>query len=175
MPRALGLSTAKRLAFGGVVGELAAALGPNMPPARQAHAESQVIGLMADVLLDTSSHLIGGGSLSAQRLNDLEDWIEAHLGEPITLGRLCSVVGVGERSLQLAFSARRGMSPMRFVTEQRLQAAHRRLAASGGIPDVTSVAIELGFTHMGRFSMTYREAFGELPSRTRLRRQHKAR
>ncbi len=174
MPRALKLSMAQRRAFGGAVGELAAALDPNMPLARQAHAESQVVSLLADVLLDTSSHVVRQGRLSAQRLNDLEDWIDAHLGEPITIGRLCSVVGVGERSLQLAFSARRGMSPMRFVTEQRLQAAHRRLSASDGISDITRVAIELGFTHMGRFSMAYRDVFGELPSRTRLRSQRKA-
>jgi transcriptional regulator GlxA family with amidase domain len=51
--------------------------------------------------------------VSAQPLDHLEDWIDAHVGDAITLGRLCDVAQVGERSLQLAFQARRGMSPMR--------------------------------------------------------------
>jgi transcriptional regulator GlxA family with amidase domain len=76
------------------------------------------------------------------------------------------VARIGERSLQLAFQARHGMSPMRFVAERRLAAAHRRLTSADVANDVTSVATSLGFIHLGRFAQAYRAAYGETPSRT---------
>jgi transcriptional regulator GlxA family with amidase domain len=114
--------------------------------------------------------------VTGARLNDVEDWIEAHLTQPITLGRLCEVAGVGERALCKVFESRRGMPPMRFVTERRLAAAHARLVTVGEARDVTEVASELGFTHLGRFAIVYREVFGESPSETlrRCRRGHEA-
>jgi transcriptional regulator GlxA family with amidase domain len=33
---------------------------------------------------------------------------------------------------------------------------------------VTDVAIDLGFTHLSKFSKSYRERFGEMPSQTLL-------
>ena len=41
--------------------------------------------------------------VAIKRLEHLEDWIDAHVGEAITLGRLCEVAQIGERSLQLTF------------------------------------------------------------------------
>ena len=50
---------------------------------------------------------------------------------------------------------------MRFVTERRLAAARERLTRPGPRDDVTSVAVELGFGHVGRFAQLYRKTFGE--------------
>jgi len=55
---------------------------------------------------------------------------------------------------------------MRFVAERRLAAARGRLLRAGRRDDVTSVAVELGFGHVGRFAQLYRQAFGEAPSET---------
>lgn len=73
------------------------------------------------------------------------------------------------------FQSRRGMSPLRFVTERRLAAAQRSLSAATQRDDVTRVALGLGFNHAGRFSALYRQTFGELPSETlkrAFRRRH---
>jgi transcriptional regulator GlxA family with amidase domain len=58
------------------------------------------------------------------------------------------------------------MSPMRFVAQRRLAAAHHRLRAAGPADDVTGIATECGFSHMGRFAVGYRELYGESPSQT---------
>jgi AraC-like DNA-binding protein len=129
--------------------------------------ESRTLSALAAALTWSSAERIN--RVSVQRLKDLEDWIEMHLGEAITLGRLCEVAQVGERSLQLAFQARRGMSPMRFVHDRRLAAAQRRLSRAKVGEDVTAVATSLGFTHLGRFSSAYRATFGESPSRALVR------
>ena len=94
------------------------------------------------------------------------EWIEAHLGDPVTLGSLCRVAGVGDRSLQMTFASLRGVSPMRYVNERRLAAARRLLARAEADSDVTDVATAVGFTHLGRFATFYRQAYGESPSQT---------
>ena len=107
-------------------------------------------------------------AIDASRLASVEAWIDAHLEEPITLGRLCEIAGVGERALQKAFEPRRGMSPMRFVVERRLAAVRRLLESAGPGDGVTDVAIRLGF-HFRRFAGLYSELFGETPSQTLVR------
>ena len=97
--------------------------------ATQPGAHPQQLKLAEARLLAETAQLIPHGpvrqrsdNLSKQRVLDLEGWIDAHLGEPITLGDLCRIAGVGERCLQRDFEHRRGMSPMRFVAERRLAA-----------------------------------------------------
>jgi AraC-like DNA-binding protein len=63
---------------------------------------------------------------------------------------------------------------MRFVCERRLAAAHRRISNAESGDSITAIATSLGFTHLGRFSLAFRETFGESPSQTWLRRQGNA-
>lgn len=138
---------------------------PGAGPEELAHADARMVTAVAEVLLDQAA-VSRADTIAASRLARLEDWIDAHLEQPFTVGQLCEVAGVGERSLQKAFESRRGMSPMRFVAERRLAQARRRLESGARRQDVTRVALGLGFHHMGRFAKDYREAFGEAPSRT---------
>jgi transcriptional regulator GlxA family with amidase domain len=149
--------------------ELAQATTPLSSFGQAQRAEAHLVAAVADLLLRETA-IVRGQSITHRRLLDVEHWIDAHLAEPITIGRLCQVAGVGERCLQKGFEARRGMSPMRFVVERRLAMARRFLTQPGIGPDVTSVALGLGFGHVGRFSRLYREAFGERPSQSRTRR-----
>jgi AraC-like DNA-binding protein len=161
-------------ALGDAISALVRAHDSQVSPADRKHMESRVIAVIADVLLQRTDRT-WAGRLTLQRIADLEAWIDAHLAEPITMGRLCEVAQVGERSVQLAFRARRGMSPMRFVCERRLAAAHRRILDAAADDAITGIATGLGFTHLGRFSLAYRELFGESPSQTRRRNQQQRR
>jgi AraC-like DNA-binding protein len=136
-------------------------------------ADPQQLALAEARLLAEASQLVPDGpasqppaDVSEQRVRNLEGWIEANLAEPITLGTLCRVAGVGARCLQRAFEQRRGVSPMRFVAERRLAATHRALVRAGPGASVTGIALANGFDHVGRFAKLYREVIGELPSRT---------
>jgi transcriptional regulator GlxA family with amidase domain len=40
------------------------------------------------------------------------------------------------------------------------------LQSAGRFDDVTSIAWSVGFTHLGRFALAYRQAYGESPSQT---------
>lgn len=165
IPLALELREPLRTRFDDAVAELIRALDPGASAIERSRSERRVIAALVDALTP-SSGAVTSTRLSKHRLADLEAWIEAHLDEAITIGRLSSVARAGERSLQMAFQAHRGMSPMRFVCERRLAAAHRRIANAGTAGEITSIATGLGFTHLGRFSIAYREVFGESPSLT---------
>lgn len=142
--------------------------GPVAESCRAAQAGAQLVAAVADLVL-RQAKVVRVRQVATSRIADVEAWIDSHLEEPLTIGRLCQVAGVGERSLQKAFESRRGVSPMRFVTERRLAEAHRRLNGSDAKADVTRIALGLGFRHMGRFAKLYQEAFGEVPSRSRQR------
>lgn len=119
--------------------------------------------------LDVSGGVQRASLLTAARAREVEEWIAAHLHEPITLGRLCEVAGVGGRALQKTFVLRHGVPPMQFVMDRRLKAVRARLQARERDVLITRAAMECGFTHMGRFSILYRLRFGESPSTSRRR------
>jgi AraC family transcriptional regulator, ethanolamine operon transcriptional activator len=84
-----------------------------------------------------------------------------------TVPELCRALGVGRRTLEYAFREVLGTSPRAYFIQCALEAAHRALRVSSPSDrTVTEVAIECGFWHLGRFSVTYRAAFGETPSQT---------
>jgi AraC-like DNA-binding protein len=163
--RELNASGAGTGAFATAIAELVQALGPARAACTSAQCEAALISVLADILLAESA-VAPAATMATRRAADLEAWIEAHLEEPITLGLLCKIAGVGDRCLQKTFELRRGATPMRFVTERRLAAARLRLAFAEGSDTVTSIATALGFSHLGRFAALYRHAFGESPSQT---------
>ena len=59
------------------------------------------------------------------------------------------------------------MTPYRYVQLRKLLAARRELRqAPQSAKTVSGVAIKYGFTELGRFSVRYRQMFGDLPSET---------
>ncbi len=140
-----------------------------VPEAALEQCEVDVLASLAELLAD-SGGAEHASQLSAERALLVEEWIDAHLSEAITLGRLCEVAGVGGRCLQKTFLERRGSTPIQYVINQRLEAARTQLLGAIGTVDVTSVAMACGFAHMGRFSTMYRQRFGESPSTTLRRR-----
>lgn len=80
---------------------------------------------------------------------------------------LCALVGVSERSLQLAFKSVLAQSPSQFLRRRALFGARAALIAADETGScVTQIAFDHGFGHLGRFARYYREEFGENPSTT---------
>jgi transcriptional regulator GlxA family with amidase domain len=103
------------------------------------------------------------------RIAALEKWIDAHLGEPLTLDRLCSVARLSPRSLQKTMLTVRGLTPIELVQRRRLAAARKRLLERAPGQLISNIALDCGFQHLGRFSLSYRESFGESPRDTAAR------
>ena len=96
-----------------------------------------------------------------------EHFVREHIGEPISIARLSTVVGVSERSLRNAFYDVYTTSPKRYLKIRQLhRARHALRATDGGLATVTTVATFHGFFELGRFAGEYKALFGETPSET---------
>ena len=95
-----------------------------------------------------------------------EEHMHAHLGESITITDLLRTCNCSRSVLFAAFKSARNYSPLEFLTEQRLQKARAKLKKPSSNSSVSSVALDCGFIHMGRFSRVYKRRFGESPSET---------
>lgn len=77
------------------------------------------------------------------------------------------VAHVSERRLRSAFTETVGMAPLKYFHYRLLNEARSRfIATENGHETVGVIALDLGFTHLGRFASRYQQLFGELPSAT---------
>lgn len=106
-------------------------------------------------------------------VNRAEEYIVANLGDPLTVPLIAQALGVSVRRLQDAFRQSVGQSPWERLTAHRLAKARRTLLAGGG-NSVTEIALDCGFSHLGRFAQTYRSTFGEAPSATLRRARNRS-
>lgn len=102
-------------------------------------------------------------------LRQAEELLRARMHEPLSMADVCRELQLSERALQLAFRRHRGMSPMQFRRECRLERAREQLLDAAGNQNVTAIAHECGLSHAGRFAAAYRARYGELPLATLLR------
>ena len=100
-----------------------------------------------------------------------EEFIHANAARPLSLGDIAATAGVSVRTLQYSFGRHRGMRPMDFLRQVRLQHAREDLLSAEKIITVSEAAARWGFSHFGRFAAEYKERYGESPSAT-LRRTH---
>lgn len=95
-----------------------------------------------------------------------ESFLEGNAHLPITMPDVLAHIGCSKSALFKNFHKFRGYTPWEFLTNQRLTLARSRLLDAAEGESVTSIANELGFSHMSRFSLVYSKRFGEKPSHT---------
>jgi len=97
-----------------------------------------------------------------------QDWIHARISDTIRIVDLCAVLGTSRRKLEYSFRSTFDVSPHEYIQFLRLNEIRRALLKRemDGL-SITDIALLYGVTHLGRFSASYRELFGELPSETR--------
>jgi AraC-like DNA-binding protein len=97
----------------------------------------------------------------------LDNYIDTHIREEISAAQLALEGHVSLRTLYDRFAIYKGMSPSAYVKEKKLRKIYARLS-NVNLPgqSITEIALEYGFTHLGRFSAEYKAIFGQLPSET---------
>ncbi|MBL8286989.1 MAG: DNA-3-methyladenine glycosylase 2 family protein [Rubrivivax sp.] len=86
-------------------------------------------------------------------------------GEPVHLPQIAVRLGVTDRHLRRIFAAEHGVSPLDFVTTQRLLHA-KQLLTDTALP-VTQVALASGFASVRRFNAAFAERYRLNPSTLR--------
>ncbi|OOO43015.1 helix-turn-helix transcriptional regulator [Rhizobium laguerreae] len=94
------------------------------------------------------------------------DFMQEHIAEPISLSDIAMAAKVSVRTLQQGFRQFRNTTPMSYLQDLRMAAAHRDLLESDARQAIADVALKWGFMHPGRFAAEYRKRFGQLPSQT---------
>ncbi len=101
------------------------------------------------------------------RIARAEEYLLAHLCDPVSRTELAQLAGVSIRTLSRAFLKRHGMGPMEFLRRRRLEAARIQfLLAEPGEINISEVALRYGFAQPSKFSAAYKAAFNEIPSET---------
>lgn len=90
------------------------------------------------------------------------------MDRPANIAMLAATLRVSISNLEKAFISATGLPPKKYLLHRRLNRARQALLAADPLgPDsVTTVALDLGFTELGRFAVRYRQFFGESPSQT---------
>ena len=102
-----------------------------------------------------------------QMLRQAIAFIEDNAHLDIRLTDIAAAIGVTARTVQYTFRRHLGTTPLEYLRRVRLHRAHDDLqAADPTVDTVMQIAGRWRFSHPGRFSMAYKEAFGTPPSRT---------
>lgn len=100
--------------------------------------------------------------LPAAKLRSLYWFIEHRLEEVLTLQDMASHVGCSVNGFIKAFTASIGETPAQYLIRQRLRRAQHYLAHSG--LDITSIALQTGFSSHAHMSSTFKMKLGQSPS-----------
>ncbi|MDR5741169.1 MULTISPECIES: anthranilate 1,2-dioxygenase regulatory protein AndR [unclassified Caballeronia] len=130
------------------------------------HMEGLLIDLLACALPSEPRAALAQSSLAPAFVRRAEEFMRAHAGEPLQLEDIARAAGVSARTLRERFHIARGISPMQFLRDVRMQQAREALLAAGPRARIADIALACGFFHLGRFSIAYAKAFGESPSDT---------
>lgn len=94
------------------------------------------------------------------------DYIEQNLRGDICMDALVSASNVSARALYTGFERFIGTPPQLYIRNRRLEGVRGALMEATTPTTVSELALEWGFSHLGRFSCEYRRKFDELPSET---------
>ena len=95
----------------------------------------------------------------------VQDYIDAHIGENISLQHLADLACMSPGHFLRSFRVASGMTPYQYVLEQRLQNARSMLACCA--EPVSRVARRCGFKTPSHLSVQFHARFGISPSRYR--------
>ena len=129
--------------------------------------------LMADVLEAAYVHTGSRPKKRASTQSDHDERVEAaktyiarHLGENIALGEIAAAVAASPFNFARIFQQQTGVPVHCYVTHIRLRSSLERIAEPDA--DLSSIALDLGFSSHSHFTHVFRREFGSTPSEIRL-------
>jgi AraC-like DNA-binding protein len=133
--------------------------------------EEQVVEIVAAALVPGSQRPSGrrahlpGEARSRRLAQAARAELDARFTDSLSLSQLASLLGASSFRLCRAFRRETGTTVHAHLTQLRLRASLERLAE--GEPDITRLAVDLGFSSHSHFTFCFRRAFGLTPSGAR--------
>jgi AraC family transcriptional regulator len=105
------------------------------------------------------------GIITDARLSRVVDYMHANIGQPITLTDMAREAAVSPFHFARLFHRSVGLTPQRYLTEQRLTSAASMLQSTD-LP-VAEIAVTCGYSRAGAFSTAFMRRFSVTPSEYR--------
>jgi AraC-type DNA-binding domain-containing proteins len=134
----------------------------------EAESETPAGRLYADSLIQTLTlHLLknystagksrekSSGGLSGYKLRRVREYIDANLGEDISLAEIASVAGLSQYHFARAFRKSTGQTPQQFLMQRRIERA-KQLLAKDDLP-LVEVSLRAGFKNQSHFTTLFRK------------------
>ena len=144
----------------------------NKDPLEPLWADVTGLQLIADVLVaayersGTRSYRRRSTSKDhAERAEAAKAYIAKHLGENISLADISAAANASPFNFARLFQQQTGMPVHRYLTRLRLRTSLERIAERDA--DLTSIALDLGFSSHSHFTDVFRREFGSTPSEVR--------
>jgi AraC-like DNA-binding protein len=132
--------------------------------------ERLILDKLIDLLLpDDIAAFSPAPQSRAQLVTRALAYMHENLGSIDSVAQIATALGIGRRTVELAFRHELQLSPAEALRDLRLDAV-RGLLTQRPDASITDLALGCGFTHLGRFAQQFRDRFGMLPSA--LRRPH---
>jgi AraC family transcriptional regulator len=126
------------------------------------YGESLSLSLLSYLLNRIPVSLAGvSGALSEAQCRGLARHIRERLGEDLGLVELASFTGLGPRQFSRLFREAFGVTPHRYLLNQRLDEGARRLGE--GSAEIAEIALSLGFSSQSHFAAAFRKRFDQTP------------
>jgi AraC-like DNA-binding protein len=97
-----------------------------------------------------------------RKVNAARDLLDQCLETPADLADMAREVGLPPARLKAGFVALHGMTPFRYLHEQRMQ--HARLLIEQEDCSVSEAAWRIGYTNVSHFGAAFKRRFGDLPA-----------
>ena len=104
-------------------------------------------------------------SVNSRRMRHVCDFIEANLGEDLSVPRLAGEAGVSAHAFGPAFARAMGVTPHAFVLQRRLERAKQLLRATS-LP-IAGIAAQVGFASQSHLATAFKRATGSTPGQFR--------
>ncbi|WP_299493642.1 AraC family transcriptional regulator [Acaryochloris sp. IP29b_bin.137] len=105
------------------------------------------------------------GGLATKKLNLVIDYINNHLVEEISLKMLAGLVGMSQYHFGRLFKQSIGISPYKYILQQRINLAKQSLTQSK--VSIAEVALNCGFTHQSHLNRHFKNLVGTTPKKYR--------
>ena len=103
--------------------------------------------------------------LSRERLKRVQDYIEAHLDDRLTLTDLAGVACLSPYHFSRSFKQAVGIGPQRFVMQRRLERAKTLMRRTN--QPLAEIAQRVGFADQSHLTSIFRRETGVTPGRYR--------
>jgi AraC-like DNA-binding protein len=111
-------------------------------------------------------------ALSKWRLRRAIDYIEAHLGEAISLADVAAAAGLSRMHFAAQFKAATGCRPHEYLLRRRVARAQQMMTGSGA--PLVDVALQVGFQNQAHFTTVFKRLAGQPPDAWRRSRRASA-